>query len=55
MSVTGKGQVSAGSSVVIMLSILVLVLATAFFVRPLVQDALGALAWANVKSARSRA
>lgn len=42
MSVTGKGQVSAGSSVVIILSILVLVLATAFFVRPLVQDALGA-------------
>jgi hypothetical protein len=42
MSVIGKGQVSARSSILILLSILALVLSAAYLVRPLVPSALAA-------------
>src|SRR4029453_9026710 len=42
MSVTGKGQVSARNSIIILLSILALVLSAAYLVRPLVPSVLAA-------------
>ena len=42
MSVTGRGQVSARNSIIILLSILALVLSAAYLIRPLVPSVLAA-------------